>query len=352
MIAYDILPGRTTESDSESGLLCTDFALVDSEHSKNFGRLSVPSDRLTVWQGLQSISSYKRKSSTAPDDDPRLADKLNSFYARFGRHNTTCVTASPPGDAAFPPPFIVEECEVRRLFRKKNIRKAAGPDGVSSSTLKRCADQLAPVCTEMFNSSLQLSQVPCCLKVFTVLQVPPNAVPATLNDYRPLALASVVMKMLERLVRRFLKSITRDLLDPLQFAYRVNRSVDDSVSLALFSILRHLDCLSGAFNTTVPYKLFEKLQHLSVPLSLCHWILDFLIDHPRSVKLNNLQSSIIVLSTGALQGCVPLPLLYSLFTNDSVSHHASVQLIKFADNTTVEGLIKNSDESQYRQKVD
>ena len=93
-------------------------------------------DARAVWQGLQSISSYKRKSSTAPDDDPRLADKLNSFYARFGRHNTTCVTASPPGDAAFPPPFIVEECEVRRLFRKKNIRKAAGPDGVSFSTPK------------------------------------------------------------------------------------------------------------------------------------------------------------------------------------------------------------------------
>ena len=39
-------------------------------------------DARAVWQGLQSISSCKRKSSAAPDDDPRLADKLDSFYAR------------------------------------------------------------------------------------------------------------------------------------------------------------------------------------------------------------------------------------------------------------------------------
>ena len=85
---------------------------------------------------------------------------------------------------------------------------------------------------------------------------------------------------------------------------------------------------------------------MSVPLSLCHWILDSLVDLPQSVKLNNLQSSAIVLSIGAPQGCVLSRLLYSLFTNELV------QLIKFADDTTVEGLIENSDELAYRQEVD
>ena len=59
-----------------------------------------------------------------------------------------------------------------------------------------------------------------------------------------------------------------------------------------------------------------------------------------------------VLKTGSWQGCVMSSLLYSLFTNDCVSHHASVQLIKYADDTSVEGLIENSDESVYRQHVD
>ena len=109
---------------------------------------------------------------------------------------------------------------------------------------------------------------------------------------------------------------------------------------------------SSAFNTIVPQKLFEKLLHLSVPLSLCYWILHFLVDRSQSVKLNHLQSCTIVLNTGVPQGCVLSLLLYSFFTNDCISHHSSVQLIKFADDTTAERLIENSDESSYHQEVD
>ena len=48
--------------------------------------------------------------------------------------------------------------------------------------------------------------------------------------------------------------------------------------------------------------------------------------------MNDIVSSTIILNTGTPQGCVLSPLLYSLFTNDCVSYHSSVQLLKFADN--------------------
>ncbi len=62
-----------------------------------------------------------------------------------------------------------------------------------------------------------------------------------LNDYRPVALTSVAMKSFERLVLAYLKASTGPLLDPLQFAYRANRSVDDAVNMGLHCILQHLD---------------------------------------------------------------------------------------------------------------
>jgi hypothetical protein len=49
------------------------------------------------------------------------------------------------------------------------------------------------------------------------------------------------MKSFERLVLSHLKSITDPLLDPMQIAYRANRSVDDAVNMALHFILQHLD---------------------------------------------------------------------------------------------------------------
>ncbi len=51
------------------------------------------------------------------------------------------------------------------------------------------------------------------------------------------------------------------------------------------------------------------------------------------------------------QGCVLSPMLYSLFTHDCLSCHVRTKILKFADDTTVIGLITNSDESEYRDQV-
>jgi hypothetical protein len=44
-------------------------------------------------------------------------------------------------------------------------------------------------------------------------------------------------------------------------------------------------------------------------------------------------------------------ILIYLFTHDCVALHDTNSIIKFADNTTVVGLITNNDESAYREEV-
>ena len=53
----------------------------------------------------------------------------------------------------------------------------------------------------------------------------------------------------------------------------------------------------------------------------------------------------LILNTEAPQGCVLSPVLYSLSTHDCVAIHASNSIIKFADDTTVVGLITNNNEA-------
>ena len=52
---------------------------------------------------------------------------------------------------------------------------------------------------------------------------------------------SVAMKCFERLVMTHINIILPETLDPLQFAYRRNRSTDDAISIALHTALSHLD---------------------------------------------------------------------------------------------------------------
>ena len=92
---------------------------------------------------------------------------------------------------------------------------------------------------------------------------------------------------------------------------------------------------SSAFNTTVPFKFIIKLEDLGLNSFLCNWVLDFLTGCPQVVKVGNNISTSLILNTGAPQGCVFSPLLYSMFTHDCVAMHASNSIIKFADDTTV-----------------
>lgn len=62
-----------------------------------------------------------------------------------------------------------------------------------------------------------------------------------LNDYRLVALTSVVAKAFGRLVLAHLETITDPLLDLLQCVYHANSWADDAVNMALNYVLQHLE---------------------------------------------------------------------------------------------------------------
>ncbi len=99
------------------------------------------------------------------------------------------------------------------------------------------------------------------------------------------------------------------------------------------------------FDSIIPDTLQNKLTQLSVPTSICHWNTSFLTDRQQVVRLGQFSSSTCMISTGAPQGCVLSPLLFSLYTNDCTYKDPSVKLLKFADDTTLIGLIQDGDES-------
>ncbi|XP_052385670.1 uncharacterized protein LOC127933105 isoform X1 [Oncorhynchus keta] len=175
------------------------------------------------------------------------------------------------------------------------------------------------------------------------------------------------MKCFERLVKDLITSTLPDTLDPLQFSYRPNRTTDDSITL--HTALTHLDKrntyvrmlfidYSSAFYTIVTSKLVIKPETLGLDPALCNWVLYFLTGRPQVVRVVNNISTPLILNTGAPQGCVhwgPTRVRSQsspvLRVHLRLRGHASNSIIKFADGTTVVGLITNNDETAYKEEV-
>ncbi|KAF7646613.1 hypothetical protein LDENG_00184830 [Lucifuga dentata] len=162
------------------------------------------------------------------------------------------------------------------------------------------------------------------------------------------------MKCFERLVLKHIQASFPPSFNPHQFAYRTNRSTEDAISITLHTALSHLEHrnsyvrmlfvdYSSTFNTIIPDILINKLSALGLSSLTCRWINDFLV--------GSHLSSTITLSTSSPQGCVLSPFLYSLYTYDCSPAFSTNSIIKFADDTTVIGLISGRDESAYRQEV-
>lgn len=81
----------------------------------------------------------------------------------------------------------------------------------------------------VFQLSLDAHYIPKAWKTSHIVPVAKVANPAAFIECRPVALTSIVMKSLERIVlKHILKDIHCD-TDPLQFAYRNETSTEDTL---------------------------------------------------------------------------------------------------------------------------
>ena len=103
-----------------------------------------------------------------------LPDKLNIFFARFEDN-----TVTPMRHATKDCRLSFSVADVSKTFKHVNPRKAAGFDCIS----------------------LSQSAVPTCFKMATIVPVSKKAKVTEVNEYRPVALTSGIMKCFERLVK-------------------------------------------------------------------------------------------------------------------------------------------------------
>ncbi|CAG5866946.1 unnamed protein product [Menidia menidia] len=171
-------------------------------------------ERCSLWRLLLVLSSLDRRagsseptagkskvSSKTPEHEETVAghpvchrlkthtlilNELNNFFGRFEELNSNParkVTPQPDEQA-----LRLETSAVRKVLRKVNAWKAAGPHNIPGRLIKECSDQLTHVLTDIFNMSLDQAVVPQCFKSATVVPVPKTTTITCFNDFCPVAL--------------------------------------------------------------------------------------------------------------------------------------------------------------------
>ena len=365
-----------------------------------------------VWSGMRNITGFQKTGGMGLEGCVDRANELNLFFNRFDTAapppqdssagcQTPTATPPPPTPSPYrplvcpltpqftptystpppcsascplqpedltPPPTVTSTVSltpalVRRQLKRLHSGKAAGPDGVLPRVLKACAHQLCGVLSLVFSLSLHLQRVPVLWKTSCLVPVPKKPRPNGPQDYRPVALTSYVMKTLERLILEQLRPMVRPFTDPLQFAYQPRLGVEDGIIYLLNRVYTHLDKpastvrvmffdFSSAFNTIRPALLGEKMTAMEVEAPIVSWIVDYLTGRPQYVRLQNCVSDKVVSNTGAPQGTVLSPFLFTLFTSDFNYCTESCHLQKFSDDSAIVGCIEKGDDREYRTVVD
>ena len=186
---------------------------------------------------------------------------------------------------------------VKKVFFQLKPRKACGQDGVGGKVLRECSrtsSSLSSVFCNLFQILLNLHYVPRVWRTSSIIPFPKSSHAKDLNDFRPTALTSVICKSLEKIVCNYLTAYVANRMDPLQFAYKAKRGVEDATFTLMKLVVHHLDQtgtfirilmidFSSASNTLQTHLLLSLLLNLhgSPRIVLC--VRAFLRDRPQTM---------------------------------------------------------------------
>lgn len=245
--------------------------------------------------------------------------------------------------------------EVRKIIENLNVNKAPGVDGIRVKDIRFCKESMLPVITKFVNASIDEGIVPEELKMSLIKPIYKQGKPGSFSNYRPIAILSVVDKILEKYVMKHLNRYLEDhsLISKYQYGFQKGKSTvsllsnfsefvndklnDNKVVLVLFIDYKK------AFDTINHDKLIEFLDNIGVRGKINRWFRNYLFNRKMIVKLNDQASKEKFLKYGVPQGSVLGPVLYSIYVNMLFQCAKKCRMYMYADDTALLSVHHNID---------
>ena len=229
-------------------------------------------------------------------------------------------------DVEFDEGVTITTSEIKNIILKLGDNKASGMDNITSEHIKNASDKLFPLLSLCFTGCIVHGILPD--SIMAVLLVPVIKDKAgKLNssaNYRPIALANVLSKVLERILLKRLERYIHTASN--QFGFKSKHSTDMCIfalkemlydynrqNSSMFVVL--IDA-SQAFDRVNHELMFLKLTERGVPKYLVRVLAFWYAHQTMRIKWGKSTSEPFHVCNGVRQGGILSPLLFNIYMDD------------------------------------
>ena len=316
------------------------------------------------WSYIKSKRNDNTGILSLKNSDGRLISKgkgkaeilSEHFESVFTYENVTNFPELPNSNIPDMPSFDIDACGMEKLLKNINVKKASGPDEISSWILKEAASEIAPFLQFTFMQSIKTSEVPRDWKLANVVAMFKKGNETDAPNYRPVSLTSVTCKILEHIIFHHVMSHLEEhnILTGDQHGFRKGHSRETQLITTIEEFHRNLDKgqqtdaiildFSKAFDTVPHQRLLSKLEHDGIRGEIKRWISTWLINRNQTVVINGEKSKEAQVRSGVPQRTVLGPLLFLLYIKD-IGEGLSSRMRLFADDSLLFGIVKSTNDA-------
>ena len=258
----------------------------------------------------------------------------------------------------------ISDSDVLEVINSLKNDKSPGPDNITPRLLKLCSQSITPILRRLFVDSLSQGTLPMSWKKANITPVHKSGDTTSVCNYRPIALTSVVCKIIETLITKAIHRHISEycLLDCNQHGFVKGRSCVTQLMSIVQTWLRFLDKPSPPKIDVIFFdftKAFDLMPHdillrklksqFFISGKLWFWIQSFLTNRQQRVLYKGATSTWFDVLSGIPQGSVLGPCLFNLFINDLI-HQTNSPTALFADDTLIYRPVNTTQDEQILQQ--